>query len=319
MTRIVIPDDCPPVMLSSRAYQELTARAPAPVDYHDSLPDSEQGLIERIAGAAIVINIRSSSRFSESVFENCPGLRLLSLWGTGTDNVDLAAAARQGVTVTNTPGVSAISIAEHALALLLSVARRIPRTDAETRQGGWPRGSGRQLHGKTLGILGLGAIGRRFAHLGAALGMRVIAWTFHPDPALGIELVERDALLASSDVVSIHLRLSPQTQGLIGARELSLLKPDAILINTARGAIVEEPALVDALAGGRIAGAGLDVYDTEPLPPGHPLTRLENVVLTPHSAGVTPEALEAGLSLAVENVWNFLAGRPANVVAAPGR
>ncbi len=317
MPRIVIPDDAPPVMASSEAYRKLLERTR--VDYHGTLPASEEGLIERIAGAEIVINIRSSTRFSENVFRRSPNLRLLSLWGTGTDNVDLAAAARHGVTVTNTPGVSAFSIAEHALALLLAVARRIPRVDAEVRQGRWPRGQAMQMHGKTLGIVGLGAVGRQFARLGAGIGMRVNAWTMHPDPALGFELVSLNDLFRLSDVVSLHLRLSTETRGFIGRRELENMKPSAILINTARGPIVDQEALLEALTAGRIAGAGLDVFDVEPLPAGHPLTRLENVVLTPHSAGVTPEALEAGLQLSIDNVWNFFSGRPTNVVLSQDR
>jgi len=316
MPRIVIPDDAPPVMASSAAYRKLLDRTP--VDYYDTLPGSEDSLIERIAGAEIVINIRSSTRFGESVFQRLADLRLVSLWGTGTDNVDLAAAASHGVTVTNTPGVSAFSIAEHALALMLAVARRIPGLDREVRQGGWPRGQAAQMHGKTLGVIGLGAVGRQFARLGAGIGMRVIAWTMHPDPALGFEIVALDELLRSSDVVSLHLRLSDETRGFLGKRELEKMKPSAILINTARGPIVDQQALLDALTAGRIAGAGLDVFDVEPLPNGHALTHLENVVLTPHSAGVTPEALEAGLQLSIDNVWNFLGGHPTNVVAGAG-
>ena len=318
MPQIVIPDDAPPVMASSAAYRTLLERAAVDyaVDYHDTLPAGEAGLIERVAGAGVVINIRSSTRFTDAVFRQSPSLRLLSLWGTGTDNVDLAAAAHHGVTVTNTPGVSAFSIAEHALALTLAVARRIPRVDAEIRQGHWPRGQAVQMHGKTLGIVGLGAVGRQFARLGAGIGMRVMAWTMHPNPALGFELVSLDDLLRSSDVISLHLRLSSETRSFIGKREIEKMKPSAILINTARGAIIAEQALLDALNSNRIAGAGLDVFEAEPLPDGHPLTRLHNVVLTPHSAGVTPEALEAGLKLSIDNVWNFLDGRPTNVVVS---
>jgi phosphoglycerate dehydrogenase-like enzyme len=314
MPRIVIPDDAPPVMAPSVAYRALIEREA--VDYHATLPVSEERLIERIAGAGVVINIRSSTRFTDAVFRQTPNLRLLSLWGTGTDNVDLAAAARHGVTVTNTPGVSAFSIAEHALALMLAVARRIPRVDGEIRKGHWPRGQAVQMHGKTLGIVGLGAVGRQFARLGAGIGMRVIAWTMHPNPALGFDLVSLDELLRSSDVISLHLRLSSETRRFMGTREIEKMKPSAILINTARGAIVDEQALLDALTTNRIAGAGLDVFETEPLPHEHPFTRLDNVVLTPHSAGVTPEALEAGLKLSIDNVWNFLDGRPTNVVVS---
>jgi phosphoglycerate dehydrogenase-like enzyme len=144
--------------------------------------------------------------------------------------------------------------------------------------------------------------------------MRVIAWTMHPNPALGFELVELDDLLGRSDVVSLHLRLSPQTAGFLGRDQLALMKPGAILINTARGPTVDEAALLAALNERRLAGAGLDVFDVEPLPAGHPLTKLDNVVLTSHCAGITPEALEAGLALAIENVVNFLNGNPTNVV-----
>ena len=312
MPHIVIPDDAPPVMSASKAYRTLLDRLP--VEYCDTLPSSEEELIRRIRPADIVINIRSSSRFTKSVFEQCGQLRLLSLWGTGTDNVDLPAAAHHGIIVTNTPGVSALTIGEHCLALLLSVARRIPMTGAQMRQGECPKGQGTQMHGKTLGIVGLGAIGRRFAQLGAAIGMRVITWTMHPKPELGFESVPLETLLRESDVVSLHLRLSNETRGMIGERQFAMMKPSAILINTARGPIVNEGALIDALETGRIAGAGLDVFDIEPLPAEHPLRRLPNAVLTAHSAGVTPDALEAGLQMAVDNVFQFLDGNPAHVV-----
>jgi D-3-phosphoglycerate dehydrogenase len=315
MPTIVVPDDAPPVLHGSRAWQRLSEHAP--LVYHDTLPGSEAGLVERIRDAEIVVNIRSSSRFTAAVFEQVPRLRLLSLWGTGTDNVDLAAAARRGITVTNTPGVSAVSIAEHSLALLLAVARRLPRMDAEVRQGRWPRGRFVELRGKTLGVIGLGAVGRQFARMGQGIGMNVVAWTMHPDPALGFRLVEVDELLRTADALSIHLRLSDRTRGFLGPREFALMKPGAILINTARGAIVDEAALLHALASGRLSGAGLDVFSTEPLPAGNPLTQMENVVLTPHAAGITPEALEAGLQMAVDNIWSYLAGTPVHVVAPP--
>ena len=310
--KISIPDDAPPVLAPSAAWHTLAERAE--LDYHDTLPGSEERLIERIAPYELVVNIRSSSKFSARVFDACPRLRLVSLWGTGTDHVDLPAAARHGVTITNTPGVSAISIAEHALALLFAVARRIPQVDASTRRGEWARGQSVELRGKTCGIVGLGAIGSEFGRLAAAIGMRVIAWTMHPRPFPGVTLVELDELYRASDVISLHLRLSPETVGFVGAPQFARMKKNAILINTARGAIVDESALIEALATGRIAGAGLDVFSTEPLPAGHPITKLPNVALTPHCAGVTPEALEAGLRMAVENIWAFLSGRPEHVV-----
>lgn len=312
MPTVIVPDDAPPVLGPSPAFRTLSEFAE--VSYFDTLPGSPDRLVERIGDAALVLNVRSSTKFTEDVFARCPELKLVSLWGTGTDNIDLEAARRHRVTITNTPGVSAFSVAEHALALMLGAARKIAAQDAAVRAGGWPRGQGIELRGKTLGLIGLGAIGRRFAELGRAIGMRVIAWTIHPNPAFGIELVELDELLRTSDVVSLHVRLSPQTEGMIGAREFGMMKRSAILVNTARGAIVDEQAMIDALDKGRIAGVGLDVFTKEPLPAGHPLTRLPNVLMTPHSAGITPEALEAGLRLAVENVRSFLEGTPRNVV-----
>jgi len=313
MPATVIPDDYPIVMGTSAAYQRFAADQP--VTYYDTLPGSEDALIDRIRDFEVVINIRSSTKFTARVFASCPRLKLLSLWGTGTDNVDLAAAVRHGVTVTNTPAVAAFSIAEHALMLALAVARRVVALHRQVVGGEWPRGQMVQLRGKTLGVIGLGAIGGEFARLGEAIGMNVITWTMHPDPRRGFRHVEFDALLGESDVVSLHLRWSPETTGLLGEREFGLMKRSAIFINTARGPIVREAALIDALRTRRIAGAGLDVYDVEPLPAGHPLTHLDNVVLTPHCAGVTPEALEAGLALAIENVKSFLDGTPRNVVA----
>src|SRR4051812_15906611 len=310
---IHIPDDAPPVLRPSAVWDELAAGAT--LDYHDTLPASEDDLIARIRDAVVVLNIRSSVKFTDRVFDACPKLRLVSVWGTGTDHIDLPSAARHGVTVTNTPGVSAISIAEHTLALLLAVARRIPQVDAATRAGGWPRGQSVQLYGKTCGIIGLGAIGRQFARIATGFGMRVIAWTMHPKP--GDPIVELDEFYRTSDVVSLHLRLSPETVGFVGSRQFALMKKSAIFVNTARGAIADEAALVDALTEGRIAGAGLDVFTVEPLPDRHPLTQLANVVITPHCAGVTPEALEAGLRMCVENVWAFLDGRPEHIVTPP--
>src|SRR4051794_12455414 len=297
--KIHVVDDYPAVLRPSAAWPDLAARAE--IEYYDTLPGSEDAVIDRLRDAEVVLNLRASTKFTDRVLAGCPGLRLISIWGTGTDHVDLAAAARRGVVVTNTPGVSAISIAEHTMALLLAVARRIPQVDAATRAGEWPRGQSVQLYGKTCGIVGLGAIGRQFWRIAAGFGMRVIAWTMHPRE--GDPIVALDELYATADVVSIHLRLSVGTTGFIGPREFGLMKRSAILVNTARGAIVDERALVEALTSGRIAGAGLDVFTTEPLPAGHPLTKLPNVAITPHCAGITPEALEAGLRMAVENIW----------------
>jgi D-3-phosphoglycerate dehydrogenase len=310
MPRIVIPDDEPAVMAPSRAFRNLAAHD---VRTYPTRPSSAAELADRIGDSEIVINIRSTSRFTAEVLEQCPALRLISIWGTGTDNVDLVAASRKGVRVTNTPGVSAIAVAEHTLALMMAVAKRTVEVDREVRQGRWPRAMVTQLRGKTLGLIGTGAIGREVARLGAGIGMRVIAWTYHPRGDIA-EWVSLDDVFRQSEVVSIHVRLSADTAGLIGRHQLELMKPGAILINTARGGIVNESDLVQALTTNRIGGAGLDVFETEPLPPNSALSAMPNVVLTPHAAGITPEATEAGLALAIENVLSFLGGRPANVV-----
>ncbi len=310
MTRIVIPDDAPAVMSPSVAFRKLAGHD---VRIYSTRPSGPSELAERIARSDVVINIRSTSRFTEDVLETCSGLRLISIWGTGTDNVDLAAARTRGIRVTNTPGVSAVAVAEHTLALMMAVAKQTVQVDLAVREGQWPRAMVTELRGKTLGLIGTGAIGREVARLGAGIGMRVIAWSFHPDGDFA-EWVAFDDVFRQSDVVSIHVRLSPDTSGLIRREHLELMKPTAILINTARGGIVKESDLVQALAANRIGGAGLDVFETEPLPRDSPLSAMRNVVLTPHSAGITPEATEAGLALAIENVFSFLAGQPANVV-----
>lgn len=314
MRTICIPDDAPPVLINAAAFQDLTARAN--VLYHDTLPASEADLIARIGPAQAVLNIRASVKFTAAVFAACRNLRILSVWGTGTDHVDLAAAARHDIAVTNTPAVAAHSVAEHTLALLLAAARQIPQLDAAVRKGEWPRGRMTDLRGKTCGVIGLGAIGRAFATLAAAIGMRVIAWTPHPRANSQIEIVALDDLLRASDVVSLHLRLTPETRDFLTARHFAQMKPGAILVNTARGAIVDELALIEALASGRLRAAALDVFATEPIPPNHPLTMLPNVILSPHCAGITPEVVEAGLALAAENIWASFEARPQNLVHA---
>jgi phosphoglycerate dehydrogenase-like enzyme len=309
MSLIVIPDDAPPVLARSDA---LTQLRDCQHRIYATLPASAGELVARIADADAVINIRSSTRFGADVLAECPKLRLISIWGTGTDHVDLADARARGISVTNTPAVSAAAVAEHTLALMFAVARQTVNIDRAVRAGEWPRAMVQQLHGKTLGVIGTGAIGRAVARLGAGIGMKVIAWSFNQR---GDYLwVPFDDLFRQADVVSVHVRQSPETLGMIRAEHFAMMKPSAIFINTARGRIVVEHDLLDALQKQRIAGAGLDVFEFEPLPPESPLRLLPNVVLTPHSAGSTREATEAGLAMAIANVLSFRAGAPAHVV-----
>ena len=304
MPRIVIPDDEPPVMLPSQAYQRL---AGYDVRTYSDRPAGPDALAERIGDAEIVINIRSTSRFTADVLTRCPKLRLISIWGTGTDNVDLAAAQARGVRVANTPGVAAIAVAEHTLALIMAAAKQLVLVDRQVRHQQWPRAMATQLRGKTLGLIGTGAIGREVASLARGIGMRVIAWTFHPQGDVA-QWVPFDEVFRAADVLSVHVRLSPDTVQLIRREHFDLMKASAIFINTARGGVVKEADLVEALRTNRIAGAGLDVFENEPLPSGSPLFSLSNVVLTPHAAGITPETTEAGLALAIDNVLTFIAG-----------
>jgi D-3-phosphoglycerate dehydrogenase len=316
LIKIVVPDDEPPVFAGT--VEETRLKELGEVCIYDSRALSDEELLHRIADADIVVNIRATSIFSRDVMKNCPKLKLISIYGVGFDNVDIRAASDFKITVTNTPGYSAVAVSEMSLALMLAVGRKIAQNDRTLRAGGWARGYALQLSGKTLGVIGTGSIGQRMIQLGKSIGMKVIAWTFSSSPErsarCGVEFVALDELLRQSDVVSIHVLGSPQTNNLISKHELMLMKPAAILINTARGSIVNEQDLVEALTNGVIAGAGLDVFAQEPLPPDHPLRNLDNAVLSPHTAAMVPEATLAGLAMAVDNVIHFLQGNATNAV-----
>jgi phosphoglycerate dehydrogenase-like enzyme len=255
---------------------------------------------------------RERTRFTRTLLEQLPDVRIIAQTGNHAYHIDLAAAAERGIVVAKASGGFSRGAAELAIGLMIAVTRQIPASDTALRRGEWRTPFTPVLHAKTLGILGLGHVGRHVAGVAAAFGMRVLAWSPHLTDeaarAAGAERRELDDLLRESDVVSIHLALAPDSRGLIDARRLALLKPSACLINTARGPIVDETALVAALAEKRIAGAGLDVFDTEPLP-DHPLTRLPNVVLTPHLGWPTDEAYAAFADAAADVLLAFLDGR----------
>jgi D-3-phosphoglycerate dehydrogenase / 2-oxoglutarate reductase len=319
---IVIPDDFPSVFEGSQAHERAKKLGDVAV-FSERGADVEQELIRRIGRAEVAINIRAHARFSEGVFTACPALKMVCVWGTGTDNIDLNAAGMRGVTVCNTPGVNAFAVAEHALALMLAVARKVPTLDSEMRKGKWPRELHTQLVGKTLGVFGLGTIGARVAALGKAIGMDVLGWSALGDEArirkTGATPAAKDDILAKADVISLHVRLGTDTRGFIGKKEFGLMKPTAILVNTGRGALVDRDALLAALKERKILGAGLDVFHQEPLAPDDPILSLPNVVLSPHNAGQTPEVIRDGLLRAVENVEHYLQGKPRDVVVAPVR
>ena len=311
--KIVVPDDFPLLLSGTPAERQLRELGDVTI-YTERGANDEAELIRRIDKADVVVSLRAYSRFSRRVIDACPSLRMISIWGTGTDNVDHDACRDRGIVVTNTPGVNANSVAEQTMALMLAVARQIPAMDRGTRAGEWPRAMLVQLEGKTLGVLGLGAIGQRVATLAMAFGMRVLANAWRGDDgragSTGAKYVELDELLRESDFVSLHLRLNPETNGLLSRERLALMKPSAFLINTARGALVDQAALVDALRNGRLAGAGLDVFQQEPILATDPLLALPNVVVTPHNAGTTEEVIALGLRKTVANVEHFLHETP---------
>jgi len=310
--KIIIPDDFPQVISGTPALQ--TMQAHGAVTVHTSRPETQDELVARIREAHTVVNIRAYCKFTAEVLQACPHLKHLAIWGTGTDNVDLAAAGAAGIAVTNTPNTATEAVAEQGLALLLAVARKIPSLDAQVKRGEWARGMLTQVCGKILGIIGTGAIGLRMAQLGRGIGMSVLAWSFHPNLAaaqtIGFRYVPTMAdVLREADVVSLHLRSTPDTERIIRAQEFALMKSTALFLNTARGQLVDQQALYEALRDGTIAGAGLDVFTQEPMPPDDPLLQLPNVVLSPHTAGTTPEALMNGLNLCAANVVAFLQGQ----------
>jgi D-3-phosphoglycerate dehydrogenase len=232
--------------------------------------------------------------------------------------IGLEEAKARGITVCNQPGRTAPVVAEHGFGLMFALAKRAAFLTASMKAGGWPRMDNIYLQGKTLGIIGTGHIGAEMARLGRAVGMNVIAWTYNPSgaraEALGVEFVPRDALLRTADVVSLHVRLTEESHHLIGERELDLMKPGALLINVARGGVIDTDALIRALNTGHLGGAAIDVYDQEPPPADHPLLACEQVILTPHCADMTPEGVELLNEGAVDNIIAFLEGTPQNVV-----
>jgi len=310
MIRVAVLDDYQGVVLTLPYWRRLDGRASIDL-FRDTLAD-EAALAARLAPYEAIVAIRERTRFTASLLGRLPALRHLAMTGRNTGHVDVGEATRRGILVTATEG-SAASAPEHTIGLMMAIVRRIPQEDRALREGRWQENVGLELAGKTLGILGLGRIGSRMAAFGRLLGMRVVAWgpTLTDDraSAAGVIRLALDDVFRESDVVSIHLRLSEQSRGLVGARLLGLMKPTAYLVNTARGPIVDERTLIAMLRERRIAGAALDVFDVEPLPPDHPLLGLDNVVLTPHLGYVTWAAYHAFFSQVVENLLAWLDGQ----------
>jgi len=308
--RLAVLDDYQGEVASVSHWRRLAGRVHID-QYRDTLTD-EAALVRRLDGYEILVAIRERTRFPASLLSRLPRLELLALTGRNSGHVDVTAATAGGVLVAETGGSGAGTV-ELTIGLLVAVVRRIAQEDRALRAGRWQTSIGVELAGKTLGVVGLGRIGSRIAAFGKFLGMRVLAWgptlTAERATASGATFVPLETLLAESDVVSLHTRLSDLTRGMIGARGLGLMKPTAYLVNTARGPLVDEAALLETLRDRRIAGAALDVYDKEPLPFDHPLLGLDNVVLTPHLGYVTREGYEAFFREVVDNVAAYLDGK----------
>jgi D-3-phosphoglycerate dehydrogenase len=259
-----------------------------------------------LAGYQICLD--DHSYMPTEIMAQCRGLRHIVFLGTGASSyMDVAALQALGITVHTIKGYGDTAVAEHTMALIFACCRDIARMDRAVRLGVWEPLESMQLAGKTLGLIGLGGIGRETARIARGVGMEVIAWNRTPRPEAGVPLVELDALLSRADVISLHLALNDETRGLLNARRIGQMKPGAILVNTARGALLEETALIDALERGHIRHAGLDVFHAEPLRSDHALARMENVTLTSHAAFRTREASETLMRRAIDIVRRIVA------------
>lgn len=308
--RLVIPDDIIGAYASSAELDRL--RAAAEVTIHGTRAGDEAELMGRIRDAHVVLSFRPAfTRFPRPVLQAARELRMICISGTGTEDVDVAAATERAIAVTNVVGSANRGVAELALAFMFALARNVPAQDRSIRRGEWAGREGIELGGKVLGIIGISGISSELAPLARALGMQVVSWSRNNDPARAVAF---DDVLAQADIVSLHVRLNDATRNMIGAAQLARMKRGALLINTARGGLVDEPALLAALRSGQLAGTGLDVFATEPLPKDHPLLAMDNVVMTPVSAWNTADASRRMIRQSIDNVVGFLSGRPINVV-----
>ncbi len=325
--RIAILDDYQDVALSYADWDSLPGK-PEITAFTEHI-ERHEALAAALGPFDVIVAMRERTAFGAGLLSLLPQLRLLVTTGMANAAIDIAAARERGVTVCGTEG-SPFATAELTWGLILALARHIPEEDQRLRstggaggaavavRGGWQRTIGRGLHGRQLGIAGLGRIGQQVAAYGRAFGMRVAAWSQNLDPdqaqAAGAEPVSKEELFSGSDFVTVHYKLSDRSRGLVGAAELALMRPTAYLVNTSRGPLVDSSALLAALRKGTIAGAGLDAYDTEPLPLGDPLRLAPNTVLTPHLGYVTDDTYRIFYGQAVEDIAAFAQGDPIRVL-----
>ncbi len=320
MLRLAILDDYARVALRMADWSRIAGRCS--IDVIDRALDVPDEAAQVLAPYHVLCHLRERTAMPRSLIERLPNLQLVTITGHEHRTLDITAARERGIVIchaVNRPAAGqGQGTPELVLGLMLSLARSLPHEHAGMRAGRWQTTVGTTLWGKTLGVIGLGRVGPRVAELARAFGMSVVAWspnmTAETAAAAGARLVAKDELLAMSDYVTLHLVLSERSRGIIGVRDLALMKPTAFLINTARAALVDEAALLAALQQRRIAGAGLDVFWTEPLPRDHPIRALDNVVLTPHLGYFVEQSLRAFYEDTVENVAAWLAGAPIRVL-----
>ena len=321
MPKVAILDDYARAALDVADWSPVQAKAEVTVfDRHLS----EDEAVEALQPFDVLCTVRERMALPRTLIERLPNLKLITIIGMSLPNLDMDAATDHGVLVAHVnyanPAFRSISNATPELAwgLMIATVRNLAEEHRRMREGGWQSTTGMILSGKTLGLVGLGRIGKRMAEYAKVFGMEIIAWsqnlTEQAAAEVGVRRVEKDELFARADVISVHLVLSDRTRGLIGERELGLMKPSAYLINTSRGPIVDEPALIESLKSKRIAGAGIDVYDAEPPAPDHPLRSLPNVTLSPHLGYVTRETLHAFYSDTIEAVAAWLDGAPVRII-----
>jgi len=317
--RLSILDDYQGVALDMADWAPVRARGIEIAVERFPFADADD-VVRSLADSEIVAAMRERTPFPRSIVERLPKLKLLITTGMRNASFDMAALRDRGVTVCGTggPGGGNEDTAELAWGLILGAARRIAEDHAFMRHGGWQTRIGHRVAGKTLGLLGLGRLGSAVARVGLAFGMQAIAWsqnlTAEKAAEQGVERVEKDELFRRADILSVHLVLSDRSRGLVGAREIGLMKPTSILVNTSRGPICDTAAVIEALNEGRLAYAGLDVYDQEPLPLNHPLRTAPNVILTPHIGYVTEENYRSSYPQIVENILGYLDGKPIRVI-----
>jgi phosphoglycerate dehydrogenase-like enzyme len=309
-TRVVVLDDYQHVALESGPWDRLAGRCDIET-LSEHIPDTDD-LVAALEGAQVVVAMRERTRFDAERLDRLPDLRLLVTTGMANAAIDLDAAARNGVVVCGTRGRSRHTL-ELTWALILALVRSIPAEDARIRAGGWQHTIGTELDGATLGLVGLGRIGSTMVPVARAFGMDVIAWSQNLDPAhatgAGAEPVAKDELFRRADVVSVHYKLSDRSRGIVGPAEIAAMRPSAYLVNTSRGPLVDAAALLEALHAGAIAGAALDVFDREPLPPDDPLRTAPRTVLSPHLGYVTRENYRVFFADVVEDIAAWLDGR----------